>query len=287
MCLKITSSESEENTHDAKEEQKIAKIEIIDERSKTNISKEDVAALEKKINDFESTLYKRVLDDARISLDSSKLATSLVSVASCIFVFIAFIFGFVGFREWKSISKVREKAERDIDLVRHFSLAEMYVRNGVKSKAIEEFEEVIKNDPNNLLTHTQLGFLYTDTFKDKAIEHCKKATELDRNNFTAYLNWGVNLDHTAAPKENVLEIYKIAERLGETQRLDNVTLGKLKRFIASSYESLGSLKLALGKYREAKDKLEIAKKSGLPDVVRAANYWLKDLDSKIAELEKK
>ncbi|MCX5693690.1 MAG: hypothetical protein NT014_00925 [Candidatus Omnitrophica bacterium] len=257
----------------------------VESKQAQTVTSFDISELKNKVDNLESSLYQRVLDDARISLDSAKQATSLVSVASYIFILISFLLGLFGFREWRSVAKIRKKAERDINLVRHFSLAEMYLRNGISSEAIKEFEEVLKIDPNSLIAHTQLGFLYTDIFKDKAIEHCKKATELDKNNFVAYLNWGVNLDHTPAPKNEVLKIYEIAERVGEEQKLDDISLGKLKRFIAECYDALGKWHPALDKLKEAKARLDRAKATGIPDLVRDADRWLKDLDTKINRLE--
>lgn len=248
-------------------------------------SKNEIQELKNKVASLESSLYQRVLDAAKISLDSAKQATSLVSVASYIFILISFLLGIFGFREWSSISNIRKKAERDINLVRHFSMAEMYIRNGVNSEASKEYEEVLKIDSNNLIAHTQLGFLYTDIFIDKAIEHCKKATELDKNNFIAYLNWGVNLDHTPASKRDVLKVYEIAERLGEEQKVDNISLGKLKMFIAHCYKALKEWGIALKKYAEAKENLENAKKLNIPDVAKVADYWLKDLDLNVKDVE--
>ena len=272
-CFKISFIEAAKTTDDTKLTQSVSRGEIIE--------------LKNKVNNLESSFYQRVMDDARISLDSAKQATSLVSVASYIFILITFLFGLFGLREWRSISKVRKKAERDIDLVRHFSLAEMYLRNGINSEASREYEEVLKIDSHNLIAHMQLGFLYTDTFKDRAIEHCKKAVELDRNNFTAYLNWGVNLDHTPASKRDVLVIYETAEKLGEAQRLDDLSLGKLKRFIGSCYENLEEWKTALSKYKEAKARLEKVRQTGIPDIIRNADYWLRDLDGIIKRVEDK
>ncbi|MBM3253654.1 MAG: tetratricopeptide repeat protein [Candidatus Omnitrophica bacterium] len=257
----------------------------IDSSQEQQVTKEEILELKNKFNKLEHSLYERVLEDAKISLESAKQATSLVSVASYIFILISFLLGLLGLREWKNILKVRKKAENDINLVRHISLADMYFRNGMNTEASKEYEEVLKLDPNNLIAHLQLGFLYTDIYKERAIEHCKKVTELDKNNFVAYLNWGVNLDHTTAPKKEVLKIYEIAERIGVEQKIDNVSLGKVKRFMGGCYEALKENDLALNKYKEAKERLLEAKKSNIPDVVRAAEYWLKDLDEIINRLE--
>ena len=193
--------------------------------------------------------------------------------------------GLFGFREWRSIFKVRKKTEKDLNLLRHLSAAEMYLRNGMNTAASKEFEEVIKIDPNNLHAHMSLGFLYTDIYKDKAIEHCKRAIELDRNVFAPYLNWGVNLDHTSAPKEDVAKVYEEAEKVGEAQRVDDVSMGKLKRFLAETYLAIGNKGVALNKFKESKIRLEEAKKTDIPDVIKAADHWLRDLDSKIKNLE--
>lgn len=271
--LKISSLEAVERNFDIKQTQ--------------NASKEDIKELRERITTLDATLYQRVLDDAKISLESSKLAISLVSVASYVFILISFLLGYFGFKEMRSISEVRKKAEQDINLVRHSTLAEMYIRNGIRSEASREYEEVLRIDPNNLIAHMQLGFLYTDIYKEKAIEHCKKVTELDKDNFTAYLNWGVNLDHTTASKRDVLEIYKTAERLGEEQKIDDISLGKVKRFIGACHEYLQEWQPALSKYKEAKERLEKAKQAGLPDLINVANHWLKDLDSIIKKVESK
>ncbi len=247
--------------------------------------KEEISELKNKFTNLEHSLYERVLEDAKISLESAKQATSLVSVASYIFILISFLLGLFGFREWKNILKIRRKAEKDINLVRHISLAEVYLRNGINTEASKEFEEILKIDPNNLIAHLQLGFLYTDIYKDKAIEHCRKVTEIDKNNFMAYLNWGVNLDHTPAAKQDVLKIYEIAERVGVEQKVDNVSLGKVKRFMGDCYEALKENEQALNKYKEAKEKLLEAKKSNIPDVVKIADYWLNGLDEMISKLE--
>lgn len=198
---------------------------------------------------------------------------------------VSFLLGLFGFRERKNILRIRKKAEKDINLVRHISLAEVYLRNGINTEASKEFEEILKIDPNNLIAHLQLGFLYTDIYKDKAIEHCRKATEIDKNNFMAYLNWGVNLDHTSTPKKDVIKIYETAERVGVEQKVDNVSLGKVKRFMGDCYEALKENEQALNKYKEAKEKLLEAKKSNIPDVAKIADYWLNGLDEKINKLE--
>lgn len=247
--------------------------------------KEEISELKNKFTNLEHSLYERVLEDAKISLESAKQATSLVSVASYIFILISFLLGLFGFREWKNILKIRRKAEKDINLVRHISLAEVYLRNGINTEASKEFEEILKIDPNNLIAHLQLGFLYTDIYKDKAIEHCKKVTEIDKNNFMAYLNWGVNLDHMSAPKQDVLKVYEIAERVGMEQKVDNVSLGKVKRFMGDCYEALKENEKALNKYKEAKEKLLEAKKSNILEVVKIADYWLNGLDENISKLE--
>lgn len=257
----------------------------VDTQSQQSL-KEDILNLKERIVSLENSLYQRVLEDAKISLESAKQATSLVSVASYIFILISFLLGLLGFKEWKNILRIRKKAEKEINLARHINLAEVYLRNGINSEASKEFEEILKIDPNNLIAHLQLGFLYTDIYKDKAIEHSKKAAKLDKNNFVAYLNWGVNLDHTAASKKDVLKIYEIAERVGVEQKVDNVSLGKVKRFIAACYETLKENDQALNRYKESKEKLLEAKKLNIPDVNKIADYWLNGLDEKINELEK-
>jgi len=120
--------------------------------------------------------------------------------------------------------------------------------------------------------------------KEKAIEHCKKATEIDKNSFTAYLNWGVNLDRTSASKRDVLKVYETAEKVGIEQRVDNVSLGKVKRFMDGCHEALKENDQALNKYKEAKEKLLEAKKLNISDIVKIADFWLNGLDEKISKL---
>lgn len=244
----------------------------------------EIATLKNRINELDS-LYKNVIESAKISLDFSRFATSSMSIASFIFVVISFMLAFFGIKELKGISDIKKETTRDINLVRHFSLAEMFLKSGQNPAAAKELEEVLKIDPNNLVAHIQLGFLYTDIFKDKAIFHSKKAAEIDPYNFVAHLNWGVNLDHTPAPKKEVAGIYEIAERLGEEQRVDDVSLGKAKRFLAASYEAMGEKQKAIAKYEEAKKKLENAKKSGLSELAKNAEYWSRDLDDIIKRLK--
>jgi tetratricopeptide (TPR) repeat protein len=73
----------------------------------------------------------------------------------------------------------------------HYNLGVYYLEKGIKESALEEFQFVLKFDPNFKEAYFQLGVIYhNESHVDKAIEMYKKTLELDSTFINACVNLG-------------------------------------------------------------------------------------------------
>ncbi len=74
---------------------------------------------------------------------------------------------------------------------------------------IENYREILKQDPNNLQAHINIGNLYFDTRQDlQAIEHYRKALELDPRNVNVRTDMAICYRRKGDPDRAVEELKK-------------------------------------------------------------------------------
>jgi len=224
--------------------------------------------------------YGKTMQNVNLALQGANRATSLVSLFAIIFTGLTFILGFWGVRELWAIKKLRADAEKNIKLAKHINLAYTYMQINLITQAKDEFLKVVEIDEENEVAHTQLGYIFMSLIRpdtQKSKYHSKRATEINRGNYVAYLNLGVVMNRMKEKQEDILTVYLEGEKVAIDKMADDITLGKLKLFAGHCYKNLGKNEKAKDKYNEAKIYFERQENNEILDISKVAKRWLKEM----------
>ena len=114
-------------------------------------------------------------------------------------------------------------------------LASLYLEAGNAAKAVEHFEKAVALNPNDYLTHNNLGGCLSRLGRNgEAVEHLKKSLELNPSQFLTHLNYAVCLANLGR-KEEALPHFKEAIRLNPDSARSHASLAN---FCAESGDKL-------------------------------------------------
>ncbi len=193
-----------------------------------------------------------------------------------------------------------EKHSISKDAIDHFNLGVNHQKQGDTLKAIEEYEYVLKADPNNAEAHNNLGVIYKEQNDlDKAVEHYQSVVTTNPEMDEAHNNLGVVYYLRGDHREAVQEYLKALE-LNPNNIMSHVNLGliykarglKLKAIdtlenvlseqpfhteahynLAIIYEELGHLERAIWHYTRFVDNAG----KGYADLTERVTRHIKDL----------
>jgi tetratricopeptide (TPR) repeat protein len=240
-----------------------------------------IQEVQQQLNNLKNNLNNETMQNVNLALQGANRATSLVSAFALIFTSFTVILGFFGFKELASIRKVRLDAENNLKLTMHFSAGTTYVNAGIVVEAIKEFLQVLEIDKNNIAANTQLGWLFASAQppdQSKSKFYSRRAIELNPNNYIAYLNLGVAMDHSGESKKDVLSTYLKGEEVALREGADDITLGKFILFAGHSYKHLGDKGNAKSKYDQARVLFQKHASNSVPQIADGAKRWLKELE---------
>lgn len=179
------------------------------------------------------------------------------------------------------------KTDGEIQFHRLVAAGMQYERVSRFDLAIECYEEALEKRPNDIGLHLQLGGIYGEKIgdkegKEKAIEHCMRVLEIDKNNLSAKFNLAVYTNHLKGA-EHSLPIYLEAGKLIRMQGFQNSELdGKWSLFIGHDYKFLERKPEAIDHYKKA---IEILKKlADAGDI--SSQFWLRDAQNNLENLLK-
>lgn len=242
---------------------------------------QEIQQLQQNFNNLKNDFYDKTMQNVNLALQGANRATGLVSSFALIFTVLTVALGLFGIKELASIRSVRLDAENTLKLTKHFSLGNTYVQASLFPEAIKEFIKVIEIDKNNDIAHTQLGFLFMSLQQPDIVKskfHSKRATEINSNNYTAYLNLGVVMDRSGERKEDSLSVYSKGEGIALNEMADDITIGKFKLFAGHCYKDLGKKPEAKIKYDEARPYFMNNLGSQIPQIAILAKRWLDELN---------
>ena len=112
----------------------------------------------------------------------------------------------------------------------------------------------------------------------KSKVYSKRATEINPNNYTAYLNLGVAMNNAGDKKDEVLSLYLKGEKVAIANLADDITIGKFKLFAGHCYKDLKNKSSAKVKYDEARPYFAKYKDSQIKEFAAIAKGWLGELE---------
>lgn len=157
-----------------------------------------------------------------------------------------------------------------------------YIQGNYIEQAIECFEDALKIKPRDIELHIMLGYIYGEMIKDKqkAINHCEKALEIDPNSITAQFNLAVYTNHLKGYKSS-LPLYEKAEKLIQEQNLtESEIYGKLNLFLGYDLRDSRRKEEAEKCYNKSISILKKLAEKG----DQSSAFWLKDAEKNLKEL---
>lgn len=260
--------------------------------------------------------FLRIMSIANIVLFLSKLLTKQCARGVCIVVLIAGIFchnfsmsdthADSGGTEVSEITVSQESRTPGKGAIDHFNLGVGHQKRGDAVKAIEEYENVLKLDPDNAEAHNNLGTIYKEQGDlDKALEHYQFVMASNPGMDEVHNNLGV-VYYLRGDHEEAVQEYRKALELNPDNLMCLVNLGlvykaqgmELKTIdtletilsiepfqaeahynLAVLYEELGHLEAAILHYRRFVDNAG----KGYPDLADRVTGHIEDL--KISSFE--
>ncbi len=210
--------------------------------------------------------------------------------------------------ETATISAVKHSNSKEA--IDHFNLGVNHQKQGSTLKAIEEYEYVLKSDPDNAEVHNNLGVIYKEQNDlDKAVEHYQFVVTINPGMDEAHNNLGVVYYLRGDQREAVQEYLKALE-INPNNLMSHVNLGliykarglKLKAIdtlesvlseqpfhaeahynLAIIYEELGHLERAIWHYTHFVDNAG----KGYPDLTERVTRHIQNLKVTSGEVVRK
>ena len=264
--------------------------------------------------------FLRTLSIVGLALFLSKLLTMQCVRSVCIGMVIAMtFFSNVSMGDTHAISEKTEEptitvsAERQSpgkEAIDHFHLGVDYQKRGSTAKAIEEYENVLKLDPNNVEAHNNLGVIYKEQGNlDKALGHFQFVKTLSPGMDEVHNNLGV-VYYLRGDQEEAVKEYRKALELNPDNLMCLINLGlvykargmELKTVdtletilsiepfqaeahynLAILYEELGDLEAAISHYTGFVGNAG----KGYPDLIERVTEHIKDLEVTSGEVIRK
>lgn len=185
----------------------------------------------------------------------SKLLTKQRVRYVCIVVFIAGVFynnfgvsgtyadvGSAGEPTITVSAESRSPGKEEID---HFNLGVDHQKRGNAVKAIEEYEYVLKLDPNNAEAHNNLGVIYKEQGNlDKAVKHFQFVMTLSPGMDEVHNNLGV-LYYLRGDQEEAVQEYQKALELNPDNLMCLVNLGLVYKAQGMELKTIDTLETIL------------------------------------------
>ncbi len=196
------------------------------------------------------------------------------------------------------------------DAIDHFNLGVYHQKQGDTLKAIEEYEYVLKSDPNNAEVHNNLGVIYKEKNDlDKAVEHYQFVVRTNPGMDEAHNNLGI-IYYLRGDQMEAAQEYLKALELNPNNLMSRINLGliynarglKLKAIdtieealseqpfhaeanynLAIIYEELGHLERAIWHYTRFVDNAG----KGYSDLIERVTGHIKDLKVTSGEVMRK
>jgi len=199
--------------------------------------------------------FLRLLSIVNLVLFLSKLLTKQCVRYICIVVLIAGIFyNNYSMGDTPVVSKRTEapaitvsagKYSPGKDAIDHFNLGVDHQKRGDTIKAIEEYENVLKSEPDNAEAHNNLGAIYKEQGNlDKAVEHFQFVIALNSEMDEVHNNLGVihylRGDHKEAMKE-----YRKALELNPDNLMCLINLGLVYKAQGMELKTIDTLETIL------------------------------------------
>jgi len=125
-----------------------------------------------------------------------KYRREALSITASVIIFVLLIYTRTQVRYWQNSISIFEhtlSVTKNNALI-HYDLGRTYHLQNIPDKAIKNYLEAIRIDPNDLESHNNLGMLLRNKNKlDEAIDHFRKAIEINPGFISAYSNLGRTL----------------------------------------------------------------------------------------------
>ncbi len=203
-----------------------------------------------------------------------------------------------------------EKHSISKEAIYHFNLGVDHQKQGDTLKAIEEYENVLKSDPNNAEAHNNLGVIYKEQNDlDKAMEHYQFVVTINPEMEEAHNNLGI-IYYLRGDQREAVQEYQKALEINPNNLMSRINLGliynerglKLKAIhtiekvlseqpfhaeanynLAIIYEELGHSERAIWHYTRFVDNAG----KGYPDLTERVTRHIKDLKVASGEVLRK
>lgn len=206
-----------------------------------------------------------------VSLEATKFAETISNIESKI----------VYLRGRTKIGKVNKET-----LFHRFVAAGIqYERIKRYDLAIDCFEDALEINSDDIGLYLELSVIYGEYLgdpksKNKAINYCRKALRVDKNNVLARFNLAIYVSHIRDAKYS-FPIYSKAENLMIIQGLTNTRdYGKLNIFIGHDIKKIKSKEEAKYRYKRAVSILKPLADAG----DKVSDFWLKDAEKNLKEV---
>jgi tetratricopeptide (TPR) repeat protein len=181
----------------------------------------------------------------------SKLLTKQRVRYACIAVLIAGVFSISdthadsgGIGESK-ITVSPESRPLGNDTIGHFNLGVDHQKRGNAIKAIEEYENVLKSDPDNAEAHNNLGAIYKEQGNlDKALEHYQLVITSNPEMDEVHNNLGV-IYYLRGDHEEAVEEYRKALELNPDNLMCLINLGLVYKAQGMELKTIDTLETIL------------------------------------------
>ncbi len=131
------------------------------------------------------------------------------------------------------------------DAVDHFNLGVDYQKRGNAVKAIEEYKNVLKSDPDNAEAHNNLGAIYKEQGNlEKALEHYKFVVKSNPGMDEVHNNLGV-IYYLRGDQEEAVEEYRKALELNPDNLMCLVNLGLVYKAQGMELKTIETLETIL------------------------------------------
>ncbi len=138
-----------------------------------------------------------------------------------------------------------EKLSLGRNAVDHFNQGVNYQKQGDAIKAIEEYENVLKSNPDNAEVHNNLGAIYKEQDNlDKALEHYQYVITLNPGMDEVHNNLGV-IYYLRGDHEDAVEEYRKALELNPDNLMCLVNLGLVYKAQGMELKTIDTLETIL------------------------------------------
>lgn len=195
--------------------------------------------------------FLRLLSIVSLVLFLSKLLTKQCVRYACIVVLIAGVFsmsdthadsGGIGEAE---ITVSPESRPLGNDTIGHFNLGVDHQKRGNAIKAIEEYENVLRLDPDNAEAHNNLGAIYKEQGNlDKALEHYQFVITSNPEMDEVHNNLGV-IYYLRGDHEEAVEEYRKALELNPDNLMCLINLGLVYKAKGMELKTIDTLETIL------------------------------------------